>query len=155
MKRIIITLMSLFCIALFSGQVFAAACTAGTLTESPTFKSDHMVVKRLVWAADGSGDVNGSSNCDVAVNGYIYMVVTDPAADAPTDNYDIVLNDSDGVDVMGGKLADRDTANTEQVVPVIGGVTMSRFVDGNVSVVVSNAGANNDGEIIIYIYKEL
>ena len=49
----------------------------------------------------------------------IYEVITNPGATKPTDNYDIVLNDADGVDMMGGTLADRDETNSERAVPLL------------------------------------
>ena len=51
--------------------------------------------------------------------GCIAKVVTNPGSTAPTDNYDITLTDADGVDLMGGELADRDTSTSEVAVPKI------------------------------------
>ena len=47
--------------------------------------------------------------------GAIWYVATNPGSPAPTDNYDITLLNSDGYDVAGGQLADRDTADTEEI----------------------------------------
>jgi hypothetical protein len=48
-------------------------------------------------------------------------VETDPGSPAPTDNYDLYIYNSMGVDIMGGALIDRDTADSEVVQPQMGG----------------------------------
>ena len=106
----------------------------------------------IAWTADTDGSYTNYTTL-WNVDGYIFMVVTDPGATAPTDNYDITLLDSDGVDVMGGELANRDTANTEQAVPKIGNAYGTRFVRGPVTLTISNNSQNAAvGEVIIYIY---
>lgn len=71
----------------------------------------------LDWTAD---DTDGSvpeteTGWDIA--GILQKVTTNPGATAPTDDYDIVLEDEDDVDVMGGAMANRDTANSEVAFP--------------------------------------
>jgi hypothetical protein len=73
--------------------------------------------------------------------------VTNPGATAPTDNYDIVVNDADGVDVAAGVLANRDTANSEQAYEA--SATAHAF-DGPLSLVVSAAGDSKQGVLTMY-----
>lgn len=47
----------------------------------------------------------------------IVSMQSDPGSPAPTDNYDIVINNSLGLDVLGGTGANRDTSTTENAVP--------------------------------------
>jgi hypothetical protein len=106
-------------------------------------KSNSSVQKITVaWTSDGSGDATVSLDA----HGLIYRVVTNPGATAPTANYDIVINDADGVDVMAAALADRHTSTTEQVTP-----SAPPAVSGALSVVVSNAGDTKDGTVVLYV----
>jgi hypothetical protein len=75
---------------------------------------------------------------------YITLVITNPGSPAPTDNYDIVINDSDGVDVMGGTLANRDTSNSEQALPYIGSLAYGpRQIDGILTFSLSGNSVNS------------
>jgi len=118
---------------------------AGSLTVN-----EHIAPKRngilgklkFTWTCDASGNVNG---IDLPpINGLIERVATNPT-DGPTANYDIVLNDEDGIDVMGGGLADRHTTTSEQVIP-----TSKPAVVGVLTPVVTNAGVSKTGVIQIY-----
>ena len=156
MKKLLLTVLSLSFL-LPPSLLWGAACTAGTLAlaNRDIYSTGMMRILSATWVADNVGDVNGTSNCDVPIDGYVYMVVTDPGTGtAPTALYDITLSDSDGADVVEGNLADRSATVTEQVSTYIGGVPMARFVKGSLSVVVSNAGNAGEGEIIFYIYVE-
>lgn len=68
-------------------------------------------------------------------DGRILSLTTDPGATAPTDNWDIALNNADGFDVLGGAGANRDTANTERAAVTSGYVskreTMTLVPTGN------------------------
>lgn len=115
---------------------------AGTTTV--TRNSSNGVEKiTFSWTSDGSGDADDAT---IHVSGEIARVVTNPGAAAPTDNWDAVLNDADGVDVLAGALANRDTANTEQSFtdPVVA-------VNGDLNLVVSNAGDTKTGTVVLYV----
>tara|TARA_Y100000310_G_scaffold333073_1_gene409890 strand:+ start:2088 stop:2450 length:363 start_codon:yes stop_codon:yes gene_type:complete len=98
------------------------------------------------WTSDASGDVSGNSTTNF-YNGKLIMVATDPHATAPTDNYDIVLNDSDSIDLAQGNLANRDTADTEYVAEA----NLGAVVNSKITPVVSNAGNAKRGTIYIYL----
>ena len=122
---------------------------AGTVTvveskaDSPLDKAISYHKIQWTWAADGSGDADKITTDKYTGN--VFLLVTNPDADAPTDDYDIVINDSDGTDVLNGGGADRDTANTEQVV-------LFGFVhNSTLNMIVSNAGSANDGVTTLYI----
>lgn len=127
---------------------------AGTMTEVRSFdgsqpRAVNMVNQiRLTWTADAAGAVTADTE---AVNGTILRVVFNPLADAPTDNYDVTLTDEDGVDVLAGLGADRDTANTECVFPVDTTSGLPFSVAGVLSLTIAAAGDSNDGEIILYV----
>jgi len=105
------------------------------------------IVVDWVSAADGSCNVA----LDKKLNGFIRRVLANPAggADAPTDNYDITLEDQEGFDVLGGLLANRDTATTELVdvaATFAGGIAVS----GTHTLKIAAAGDTKKGRIIIY-----
>lgn len=78
----------------------------------------------LAWTAGGSGAFTSTalSTADVMskVGGlYLFRMKTIPGTSgaAPTDNYDITLLDSDGLDILGGAGANRSTNAIQRAVP--------------------------------------
>lgn len=83
------------------------------------------------------------------VSGYygeVIALLTDPGSTAPTDNYDITIEDSDGYDVMQAAAQNRDTANTETAVP-----TAKSVAFGPLTLKVTNAGDAKVGVAVLYI----
>jgi len=88
--------------------------------------------------------------------------VTIPGAgdDAPTANYDIVVTDSDSVNVLGNTdddLLNRHTSNTEEVyfrvknvLATPEGISMSPVVCSKLTVTVAAAGDTNSGTLVLY-----
>ena len=101
---------------------------------------------RFAWTSDTGGAVSGTT---WPFNGRIERLVTNPGAAAPTDNYDVTIEDEDGVDVLGGVGANRDTVNSEQAVPVLGTYFHPAHA-GTIEPKVAAAGSAKTGEIIIY-----
>jgi hypothetical protein len=119
---------------------------AGTVTVS---EETHGPIKKLAWSwtSDASGDASGTTSTS-AYTGEIMRLVTVPdGVDAPTDNYDIVLNDGDSTDVLMGAGANRDTANTEQVLAS----SLGCVANDTLALVVSNAGNAKKGTVYVYI----
>ncbi len=126
---------------------------AGTVTIEI---AKHNSVKRAVvtWLSDGDGDADATT---VELDGEIIKVTTNPGAAAPTDNYDITLVDVDGVDIAEGLLANRDTANNEEVylykeltLTDTANFAVPVFHSGVVTPTVANAGASKNGVMTIY-----
>lgn len=114
-------------------------------------------VKKTVftWTSDASGDVSGGAT--PLISGEIVRVVTNPDdTDAPSANYDIVLNDEDSVDLAQGLLANRHTSNNEEVAPKIEqtvGITTALvpvITHSLVDCVISNAGNAKKGVVNVY-----
>lgn len=97
--------------------------------------------------------------------GSLIKIVTDPGSVAPTDNWDVVLTDEEGVDlsvhmddVAIAALIARDTANTEETyLPLedtagTGRIAAFPVVCDKLTVTVNNAGNSKTGQIILY-YK--
>jgi hypothetical protein len=107
------------------------------------------------WTSDGSGNATETVN----LFGFLLKAVTDPdGTAAPTDNYDITLVQN-GVDMVGGILADRDTANNEIVYGLVKNGTdiapLPPFLAGEHTFTVANAGASKSGRVILYICETL
>lgn len=106
-------------------------------------------VKKITWSwtcdASGNADLVTTKTYD----GVIQRLVTVPAAggSAPTDNYDIVINDGDGFDVLLGAGQNRDTATTEQVASSSLGVVAG----DTLNLQVTNAGNAKGGTVHLYI----
>lgn len=119
---------------------------AGTVTVA---ERTHTSVKKITWTwvstAGGAADGQTAS----AFDGKIERLVTVPAAagSAPTDDYDITVTDADGVDVLLGAGANRDTANAEQVAAASLGIVAGDRLTLNVT----NAGNAKSGTVHLYI----
>lgn len=117
----------------------------GFATSSPIKKV------KFAWTSEnGGGDAGKASKTTVnAYTGEIIRLVTIPGAGgvAPTDDYDVTITDEDGTDVLIGAGANRDTANTEQVLASsLGCVAYDKL-----TLNIQNAGNAKQGTAIIYI----
>lgn len=118
---------------------------AGTVT---TTETTHGNVKKIVFAwtssAGGAADATTTNPYDGKIIGF----ATIPSGvTAPDDNYDVVINDADGHDVLLGAGANRDTANTEYVAETsVAGAPASTL-----TLAVTNAGAAKLGTVILWI----
>lgn len=92
------------------------AIAAGTITRtsSDTVEGQDVTIYTYTMTAD-SADGSYPATATDAINGWIIRVETNPGATAPTTLYDITLTDQDGLDVMGGVLANRSATATEHV----------------------------------------
>jgi hypothetical protein len=120
---------------------------AGTVTITET---THTSVKKIkvAWVS-GSGGEAAAGTTTVAYDGKLELLTTVPSGGgtAPSDNYDVAVTDSDSVDVLAGAGADRDTANTEQVVAAsLGAVAGSKL-----TITVTNAGNSKQGTAYLYV----
>lgn len=127
--------------------LLAILCAVASLSAAVTVaETRHTVVKKIKfsWTSDGSGDATGATS--FAYDGKVELLTTDPT-DAPTDNYDITITDSDGVDVLAGAGANRDTTNTEQVL----GTSLGAVAGSVLTITVANAGATKSGVAYLYV----
>ena len=84
----------------------------GTVTQSKK-EREGVIEITLDWTADASAATVPDTLIKWPIAGILCYVTTNPGTVAPQDNYDIVVEDKDGVDVMGGELDNRDTAKSE------------------------------------------
>lgn len=154
MKRLIVVL-GILTMLIVPTVAYAAGVTSSvtdTLVKDGGGGS-HVQVLTFAWIANSSGAVT-SDVSDDEFSGYVFKVVTNPGSPAPTDDYDITLTHN-GVDIMGGELADRDTANSEQAVPKIDATYGSNWVSGALTLNISNNSADGaTGVVKVYIYTD-
>lgn len=116
-------------------------------------------ITRIVidWTSDDTtGAVSGTSP---DLHGFLIKSQTDPGATAPTDDYDIVLTDTESVNVLGlshDDLVDRDTTNTEEVYfnlkPDAATVVAAYpVIAGALTVAVTNAGNSKLGQLVLFL----
>lgn len=99
------------------------------------------------WTSDASGDVS-----EVLANYFGYQLLSvqaSPGATAPSDLYDVVINDDEGEDIMAGELANQSdtTAETYYSDPPIP-------ISGVLTVVVSNAGNAKTGKLLLIMTRQ-
>lgn len=144
MIRKLFAIASAVVLAVAPSLAWAAAGTA-TLTEI-----SHTSAKKIVWAWTSGTGAEGGTVTKVttkAYDGKIVGLTTDPGSTAPTDNYDIVITDAQGHDVLLGAGTDRDTANTENVVETsLGAVAGSKL-----TLSITSAGDAKVGVVILWV----
>jgi hypothetical protein len=110
----------------------------------------HSTVKKIkcAWTSDDTtGAVSGTTT--YPYSGRLLGAITVPGTggDAPDPNYDIAVNDSDGVDVALGALQNRHTSNTEFVAEA----SMAGIAHSKITVAVTAAGNSNKGTLYLFI----
>jgi len=90
---------------------------AGSSVVQDIKERDGIIDIMLDWLADDTDGSVPDTDIKWPIGGILSHVTTNPGATAPTDLYDIVLEDRDGVDVMGGALGNRATATSEVAYP--------------------------------------
>jgi hypothetical protein len=86
---------------------------AGTVSESLTCDIAPVKVVTFTCTADSSDGSFPATSVSANVKGRLLQIATNPGATAPQDNYDITITDGDGIDVLQGVGANRDTSNSE------------------------------------------
>lgn len=133
---------------------------AGTVTESyyvtGTTEKNNLLVQWYFLGDNPAAKATSTALETILKQGwYLYMVTTVPSG--PTDNYDVYITDADGLEVTGGRLANRDTANKESIVPLVDSVNSisgTRYVNTALTVSVSNqSNAAGAGYIKLYFAK--
>ena len=100
----------------------------------------------FTWVSAADGTATGQTTN--TYTGEIIRLVTVPSPTAaPTDNYDIAINDEDTTDVLMGAGANRDTANTEQVLAS----SLGCVANDKLTLEITNAGNTKGGTVYLYI----
>ena len=121
---------------------------AGTVV--PTYTTAGSVkVYKWAWTSHAS---NGNVELAVArgIDGALMSLCTDPGATAPTDNYDVTIEDPDGIDILNSKGLDRDTTATEWAGVVADAIPRHVNIP-NFTLKVDNAGNSKVGTIYLSV----
>lgn len=108
----------------------------------------HGSVKKVTfaWTSSAGGAADGATT--KPYDGRLIAVTTDPdGTDIPTDNYDVVVSDADGQDVLLGAGADRDTANTEYILEA----NLGAVAGSPLTLAVTNAGNAKKGVVVVWL----
>ena len=134
----------------------APAFAAGSVTQSLAHVSSGIFMLTFSWTGDAVNGTVPATTSASAIDGFVFMVATNPGSTAPTDNYGITLTDSDGIDISGGELADRDTANSEDA-PMESDSNVlqnGRFVAGHLILTITGQSVvSATGTVTVYYKK--
>jgi hypothetical protein len=161
MRRILPTLLGIVFLALLVMAAVSEAATPGTITEAITF-SINPSVKILVFTCIGGSDgsfpsFTTTSDITSQIEGYfITEVRTVPGSPNPTASYGIVLNDSRGIDLMGGTMVARSASAAQRSIPALAtGIYGATEVDsgGLTLVITSNFVASAAITITVFMAR--
>lgn len=125
------------------------AVAAGTVVQSIVTNRDlTMAVVTLYCTASVDDASFPATALNAEIQGkifghFLYAMETNPGTTSPTDNYDITLEDADGLDILGGAGADRDASATEKVMPKINGIEAPVPIDGPLTLKITNNSVNS------------
>lgn len=108
----------------------------------------------IAWTADAA-DGSVPATALPAIEGRLLVIITNPGAVAPTDNYDITLPSTGiGDDRLQGLGANRDTANTESTPILYAGSTAHPWVDADetLTFTLANNIVNSATGLAVFFY---
>ena len=84
-------------------------------------------------------------------NWFLYSAETDPSTGPPTDNYDVTITDTNGLDLAAGLLMNRSTTVTQII---LAGATSAGFpiVRGNLTFTLTNNLVNSAAGTVILVF---
>ena len=111
----------------------------------------HAGVTTLLWDWESAGDGSVTGATTSVHTGKVVALLTDPdsGGDAPSDNYDIVVNDSDTLDVLAGGGANRSAT----VVQGVAAASLGAVVNSTLTLEITNAGNAKKGIVKVYITR--
>lgn len=124
-----------------------ARTTAGSVTVSTSNAGRNVQRIDLAWTSDSSGAVSGHAFSLSA--GYIISVQFAPGGiAAPSDQYDVTLIDSTGLDILHGHGADQSSTVTDRY-----SMDPEWFNDSShtVDLVITNAGNAKSGTVTVWV----
>lgn len=128
---------------------------AGTIVETH-YALGHIRKVAFACTADAADGSFPATALATKIEGRILALVTNPGATAPTDNYDIVLTNQHGYDVLQSLGLNRDTANTETASIVFSGTGTHPCVDESdtLTLTITNNSVNS-ATIAVELYYAL
>ena len=126
---------------------------AGTITTTVT-KSGALSKYKMDWLSDASGDVD--VDAIPMIQGEIQSVhyFPDAGGTQPSDNYDLTMADSFGVDILTGTGANLSQTTDTYAVPALSTYFKVVIEAGSYDLVVANAG-NAKGGILEVVIRQM
>jgi|TARA_R110002124_G_scaffold157804_2_gene324838 hypothetical protein len=126
---------------------------AGTITTTVT-KSGALSKYKMDWLSDASGDVD--VDAIPMIQGEIQSVhyFPDAGGTQPSDNYDLTMADSFGVDILTGTGANLSQTTDTYAVPALSTYFKVVIEAGSYDLVVANAG-NAKGGIVEVVIRQM
>lgn len=131
--------------AVITALIPVSSWAAGTVTQTlEKIQGTNLAVLTFSWTGDASDGTVPSTDTSAAISAAIkgmgiIEVRTTPGATAPTALYDITLSNADGLDLMGGALANRSATLAEAVLPQnAAGDQFARGIDSALTLAISN-----------------
>ena len=126
---------------------------AGSITTTVS-KKNSLVKYKMDWLSDASGDVN--VDAIPMIQGEIQSVhyFPDAGGTQPSDNYDLTMADSYGVDILTGTGANLSQTTDTYAVPALSTYFTVEIEAGSYDLVIANAG-NAKGGIVEVIVREM
>jgi hypothetical protein len=119
---------------------------AGTVVTTEIVSVGTVKKVSFAWTSSAGGAADATTTA--VIDGKLLGFATVPdAVAAPTDNYDITITDAQGLDVLLGQGANRDTANTEYV----DGASIAAVASSVLTLGVTNAGNAKEGTAVLWI----
>lgn len=126
-------------------------------TQVETFSQNGPIaVVTLTLVADDTTAEFINSDLTTKFSGRLVCLLTNPGATGPQSNYDIVLNNADGIDVLKGAGANRHTSNSEHdpvEMNTNNRVGVPVAAEDTLTLVLSNNNVNS-AEVVIKLYIE-
>jgi len=119
---------------------------SGTVTITERKHTPVKLVK-FAWTSNTGGAAT-TSTANIYDGSVLGLATVPDGVAAPTDNYDVAINDDNGLDVLAGAGVNRDTANTEYITNQD---NLNCVSGSKLNLSVSNAGSEKSGETYIWI----
>ena len=105
MKKLLLSLLLVLALAVPAWAVGTVTITSSNVTVQGNVWRKVITLSWVADAAEATVPLTTITAVTYGIGGwYLYTAETNPGSTAPTDNYNIVLNDADGLDVAGDKL---------------------------------------------------
>lgn len=128
------------------------AGTATVTRRSATLLGREIEIIRVAWTGDASDGTVPDTSLGV-VAGQLERITTNPGSTAPTANYDITVEDEDGLDMLGGAGANRHTSNSEEAALPLGTYFLRTVADTLTFKLAGQSVASATGVFKLYIRK--
>jgi len=126
---------------------------AGSITTTVT-EENSLVKYKMDWLSDASGDVD--VDAIAMVQGEIQSVhyFPDAGGTQPSDNYDLTMTDSYGVDILTGTGSNLSQTTDTYAVPALSTYFKVVIEAGSYDLVIANAG-NAKGGIVEVLIRQM